>query len=123
LQRRRRRLRHAGRHAQTNWRLDRPGQERRGDPRPASEAGGALRAPSSSEAIAHGPMLIPLRTDRPRIRPAYLTVTLIAVNVLVFLYGETLPPYPLTLQHEGRMVTIDAPRLVMEYGLWGSHPT
>src|SRR5947208_12623875 len=68
-------------------------------------------------------MFIPLRTDRPRIRPAYLTVTLIAVNVLVFIYGETLPPYPLTLQHEGRMVTIDAPRIVFEYGLWGSHPT
>src|SRR5690348_1346158 len=68
-------------------------------------------------------MLLPLRTDRPRIRPAYLTVTLIVVNTLVFLYGLLLPPLEVTGTLHGQEVQGEVSRLIWEHGLWGDHPT
>jgi membrane associated rhomboid family serine protease len=64
-------------------------------------------------------MLIPIRTDRPRIRPAYVTVTLIVICVLVQLCGLFLP----SVQVMSDGAPIEAPLLVVRYGLWGSHPT
>jgi membrane associated rhomboid family serine protease len=68
-------------------------------------------------------ILIPFRTDRPRIRPAYLTLALIAANVLVHLYAMSLPAVAVptapgtTTEMEGGALFINS------FGLWGSHPT
>src|SRR6478672_4447648 len=67
--------------------------------------------------------LLPLRTDRPRIRPAYLTIALIAINVLVHLYSMIAPPVQVAAIVEGQRVTFHESPLVVYYGLWGSHPT
>ncbi|MFN3648967.1 MAG: rhomboid family intramembrane serine protease [Armatimonadota bacterium] len=62
-------------------------------------------------------MLIPLRTDRPRLRPAYLTLALIALNVGIFLFACLLE-----LSGGGGEAGPAAPRLVWELGLHGSSP-
>src|SRR4029453_14309170 len=67
-------------------------------------------------------MLLPFRTDRPRIRPAYLTVTLIAVNVLVFIYDLFLPPVLVPVMYEGRRYLLEGARLFRGYGLRGNDP-
>src|SRR4051812_40788838 len=68
-------------------------------------------------------IFLPIRTDRPRIRPAYLTIALIVVNVLVHVYSMVTPPMEVAAVVAGQRVMVDEPRLIMEYGLWGSHPT
>ncbi len=69
-------------------------------------------------------MLIPLRTDRPRLRPAYLTVVLIVFNVLLHAYSDFgAGVIPLTLVLDGQRVEVAMPRLIAEWGIWGSRPT
>src|SRR5947209_10932625 len=68
-------------------------------------------------------MLLPIRTDRPRIRASYLTWTLIAINTLVQLYSALLPPAQVLIQAGGQTFGTEEPRLIVQYGLWGSHPT
>ena len=41
--------------------------------------------------LAQG-IILPIRTDRPHLRPPVLTVLLIAVNVLVYACGMAMPP-------------------------------
>lgn len=66
-------------------------------------------------------LLLPIRTDRPRIRPAYLTITLIVINTLIHVYGLTLPPVEETVSGLAHPVSMDP--LVAQYGLRGSDPT
>jgi rhomboid family protein len=68
-------------------------------------------------------MLIPIRTDRPRIRPAYLTIALIVINTLIHLYSMTVPDVTIPLQIAGQWYSIQESPLVMQFALWGSHPT
>lgn len=59
-------------------------------------------------------LLVPFRTDRPRQRPAYLTVLLIAVNVLAYVvwtaYGWWAPAEPGLY-----------PPQITSFGLWSEH--
>jgi membrane associated rhomboid family serine protease len=67
-------------------------------------------------------MLLPFRTDRPRIRPAYLTVTLIAVNTLI--YALTAASMVQELSSAGvREGAVYVPWVYEQFALWGSHPT
>ena len=68
-------------------------------------------------------MLIPFRTDRPRIRPAYLTIGLIVVNTLIQIYSMILPPEVVSIGMGGQWYQAEESSLVLHYGLWGSHPT
>jgi membrane associated rhomboid family serine protease len=68
-------------------------------------------------------MLIPFRTDRPRLRPAYLTITLIVVNTLIHFYQMTVPEVTIPVQIGGQIYGIEQSPLVLQHGLWGSHPT
>lgn len=51
-------------------------------------------------------MLLPIRTDRPRIRPAYFTIFVIAACIAVQVVASLLP--------EGR--------IIQSFGLWGDRP-
>src|SRR2546427_434041 len=66
--------------------------------------------------------ILPIGTDRPRIRPSYCTPALIAINVLVLLWVTTLPlvPVPGSAPAEGGPML--GPLLTVKFGLWGSHP-
>lgn len=64
-------------------------------------------------------LLVPLRTDRPRIRFPYLTVTLIVLNVLVHVYGCLAPPPPNT---PPALFDLLGSHLIWRYGLMGSEP-
>lgn len=68
-------------------------------------------------------MFIPIRTDRPRLRPAYLTITLIVICTLVQVYSRVLGDASLTVAVDGAQVTAHEPALVLQLGLWGDHPT
>src|SRR5262249_6872325 len=68
-------------------------------------------------------MFIPFRTDRPRIRPAYLTIALIVINTLAQFYSTALHPVHVPVSVGGQRFAIDEPQLVLAYGFWGSHPT
>jgi membrane associated rhomboid family serine protease len=68
-------------------------------------------------------MLIPFRTDRPRLRPAYLTITLIVVNTIIHFYQMMGPTVIIPVNIGGRMFGIEESPLILEYGLWGSRPT
>lgn len=61
---------------------------------------------------------LPFRTDRPRIRPAYLTVTLIVICVAVQILSEMTGEVP--VPEIGEDVTL--PRIIVEYGFWGNRP-
>jgi membrane associated rhomboid family serine protease len=67
--------------------------------------------------------LIPFRTDRPKIRPAYFTIFLIVVNTAVQVVSRMLPEIPMTLHVHGEKVTTEASQLIVHYGLWGGNPT
>ena len=60
-------------------------------------------------------MLLPIRTDRPRIRPAYLTLVLmaicIAVQIAARVWGEV------EVEED-----VWAPRMIVFFGLWGDRP-
>src|ERR1044071_524573 len=68
-------------------------------------------------------MLIPFRSDRPRLRPAYLTVALIVVNTLVYCFSWTLSPVVVPVHIAGQTFNVEQDRLSFQYGLYGSHPT
>jgi membrane associated rhomboid family serine protease len=68
-------------------------------------------------------MLIPVGTDRPRIRPAYLTIALIAVNVLVYLIGLGLPDETIAVQTSAGVVRVPLEATTYHLGLWSGHPT
>ena len=68
-------------------------------------------------------MLIPFRTDRPRIRPAYLTIGLIVVNTLIQIYSMILPLEVVSIGMGGQWYQAEESSMVLHYGLWGSHPT
>jgi membrane associated rhomboid family serine protease len=68
-------------------------------------------------------MLIPFRTDRPRLRPAYLTIALIVINVLIHLYQMIVPPVTIPIQVGGQLFQVQESPLVLQYGLWGNRPT
>jgi len=68
-------------------------------------------------------ILLPIRTDRPRLRPAYLTLFLIVVNVAVQVASRLQPEVPVTVSVGGDRITAELPKLIAEYGLWGNHPT
>jgi len=61
-------------------------------------------------------LLVPFRTDRPRLRPAYLTAILIAVNVLAYLawaiQGWCIPASASSGSY---------PEAIASFGLWGTH--
>ena len=67
-------------------------------------------------------LLIPVGTDRPRLRPAYATIALIAINVVVHIcsYGAASIPAPAELGGEGTARGLDA--VALTWGLWGNHP-
>jgi len=68
-------------------------------------------------------MLLPIRTDRPRIRPAYLTITLIVINTLVHIYSMVAPEVPQTFMVDGQAIQVSQPILIAHYALRGSDPT
>jgi membrane associated rhomboid family serine protease len=68
-------------------------------------------------------MLIPIKTDRPRLRPAYLTIAIMVVCTLVQILSEVLPGVPIQLMLGGEAVTIDQSPIVVHFGLWGDSPT
>jgi membrane associated rhomboid family serine protease len=68
-------------------------------------------------------MLIPFRTDRPRLRPAYLTILLIVVNTLVQVLSQVLPKASMVVLFRGQELEIQESSVILHYGLWGSHPT
>lgn len=76
-------------------------------------------------------LLLPIRTDRPRIRPAYLTLALITVNTLVQVLARVLPkldpfrfgPVPFDVHYQGRLIHVPMPWMIHHFGLWGNHPT
>lgn len=68
-------------------------------------------------------LLVPIGTDRPRLRPSYATIALIAINVAVHLYSVTQPMVPIPGLSEVNGAAPLAPAVVVNYGLWGSHPT
>src|SRR4051794_18027137 len=68
-------------------------------------------------------MLIPFRTDRPRIRPAYLTIALIVINTLIHFYQMSVPDIAIPVRIGGQVFMAKESPLVMQYGLWGNHPT
>lgn len=61
-------------------------------------------------------MLLPIRTDRPRIRPAYLTIVLIVVCVAVQVLARVLGNRPISEP------PFTAPYLIHDFGLWGDRP-
>lgn len=61
-------------------------------------------------------LLVPFRTDRPRLRPAYLTAMLIAVNVLVYL-AWALQSWCLPASASSGVY----PEAIANFGLWGTH--
>jgi rhomboid family protein len=63
-------------------------------------------------------LILPIRTDRPRIRPAYLTIVLMVICTLVQIASRLIGDVPVTVG----MQTVEEPRLIVEYGLWGNHP-
>ena len=64
-------------------------------------------------------LLLPLKTDRPRIRPAFLTGSIILVCTVVHVVQALLPVVAVEIR--GRPVEL--PALVADWGLWGSRPT
>jgi membrane associated rhomboid family serine protease/TolA-binding protein len=61
-------------------------------------------------------LLVPFRTDRPRLRPAYLTALLIAVNVLVYL-GWAVQSWCIPASASSGSY----PEAIASFGLWGTH--
>ena len=62
-------------------------------------------------------LLVPFRTDRPRLRPAYFTATLIAANVLAYLVWAVQSwCLPASANVGGY------PEPIAAFGLWSSHP-
>jgi rhomboid family protein len=68
-------------------------------------------------------LILPIRTDRPRIRPAYLTVTLMVICTLVQIYSMVAEPVPREVTFEGETLTIEESPVIMFFGLWGNNPT
>jgi membrane associated rhomboid family serine protease len=62
-------------------------------------------------------LLVPFRTDRPRLRPAYLTATLIVANVLAYL-GWAVQSWCLPASADAG----GYPEPITAFGLWSSHP-
>lgn len=61
-------------------------------------------------------LLVPFRTDRPRLRPAYFTAMLIAVNVLVYVVWALQSwCLPASANSGGY------PEAIASFGLWGTH--
>lgn len=67
-------------------------------------------------------LLIPIKTDRPRIRPAYLTIALIVLMTLVQVLSRVMGTVDAPVRIGGETIVIAQERLVRDYGLWGSHP-
>ena len=68
-------------------------------------------------------LLLPYRTDRPRIRPAYLTAALILACALVQVCASFLPHVPVTLSVGGETLTVLEPLVVARYGFLGDRPS
>ncbi len=68
-------------------------------------------------------LILPYKTDRPRIRPAYLTITLIVINVLVQVIQWNTPEVQVQVGRGAEAEMIPMPMVIASYGLWGSHPT
>jgi membrane associated rhomboid family serine protease len=68
-------------------------------------------------------ILIPIGTDRPRLRPSYLTITLIAVNVLVFLFGLLAPEQHAVVHTRQGVFRVPMDTTTVSLGLWSGHPT
>jgi membrane associated rhomboid family serine protease len=68
-------------------------------------------------------LILPIRTDRPRIRPAYLTFTLMAICTLVQIYSQLAPLVEVPGIRGPDGGPIMGPPTVVYYGLWGDHPT
>lgn len=67
-------------------------------------------------------ILLPFRTDRPKMRPAYLTLAIILVCTGVQCLQDVLPPVLLRLPTAGPD-PVPVPALIANYGFWGNHPT
>lgn len=61
-------------------------------------------------------LLVPFRTDRPRLRPAYLTALLIAVNVLAYVAWAVHSWSSPASARNGNY-----PEAIANFGLWGTH--
>src|SRR4051794_21008717 len=68
-------------------------------------------------------MLLPIRTDPPRLPPAYLTITLIVICTLVQIYSRILGEGALSAGADGAQAFAHEPALVLQLGLWGDHPS
>jgi membrane associated rhomboid family serine protease len=68
-------------------------------------------------------VLIPIRTDRPRLRPAYLTLFLIVMNVGLHIYGAFLPMVPVEIEIGDEQLQAEMEWFIYHLGLWSGHPT
>src|SRR5262249_46041483 len=67
-------------------------------------------------------LLVPVGTDRPRIRPSYLTITLIAVNVLVYLIGLGLPDETVAVRTAAGLLRVPIEATTYHLGLRSGQP-
>lgn len=63
-------------------------------------------------------LILPFRTDRPRIRPAYLTISLIVICTVVQVISRLSGEIPVSISGEQAEIG----RVIAEYGLWGDRP-
>jgi membrane associated rhomboid family serine protease len=68
-------------------------------------------------------LLVPVGTDRPRIRPSYLTIALIAVNLLVYLIGLGLPEETVAVRTSAGLFRVPIEATTYHLGLWSGQPT
>lgn len=66
---------------------------------------------------------LPFRSDRPRIRPSYMTIALIVVNSLIHLYSLALSPVVVPIRIQGQIYRVEESPLVIHHALYGNHPT
>lgn len=68
-------------------------------------------------------MLIPIKTDRPRLRPAYLTLTIMAICILVQIITWIVPEVPVQMTVRGESMMVDESPIIVNFGLWSGNPT
>jgi membrane associated rhomboid family serine protease len=68
-------------------------------------------------------LLVPVGTDRPRIRPSYLTIALIAINVLVYLIGLGLPDETVAIRTAAGLFRVPIEATTYHLGLWSGRPS
>ena len=67
-------------------------------------------------------LTIPIKTQRPRIRPSYLTITIMVICTLVQITGDLVEPIQRTVSGFGMSETIEMSAPIALFALWPSEP-